>query len=254
MRAVNLIPAEQRRGAGGIAGRSGGIVWVLTAGLAVLVLLGVVYALAVHKVAAKNSQLASLTQQVTAVNAQAQSLAPYVQVAALSAEKVQEVTTLAKSRFNWPEAMRQLALALPADVTLTSFGATANSGTPDASGVGGTGFNLTGCASTQGEIANVLTDLAAVPGVTAVTLTNTTESQKMTTRFSSAKARATATESTGGGCPYVTFTLAVNYSGSYTLPSTKTPSASSGAQTVSTSTGPAVIKTAASQQSTGVKP
>ena len=42
MRAVNLIPADERRGAGGIAGRSGGVVYVLVGGLAVLVALGVV--------------------------------------------------------------------------------------------------------------------------------------------------------------------------------------------------------------------
>ena len=33
MRAVNLIPADQRRGAGGLAGRSGGIVYVVAGGL-----------------------------------------------------------------------------------------------------------------------------------------------------------------------------------------------------------------------------
>ena len=73
MRAVNLIPAEQRRGAGGLAGRSGGVAYVLTGALAVIVVLGVVYALAVHTVAGKNGQLATVTQQVDAVNAQAQS-------------------------------------------------------------------------------------------------------------------------------------------------------------------------------------
>jgi hypothetical protein len=30
VRAVNLIPAEERRGAGGLAGRSGGVVYVLS--------------------------------------------------------------------------------------------------------------------------------------------------------------------------------------------------------------------------------
>ena len=121
MRAVNLIPAEQRRGAGGIAGRSGGIVYVLTGGLTVLVLLGVVYALAVHSVADKKGQLASLTEQVTATQAQAQVLQPYIAVAALSQSSTGQVVALAKSRFDWPNAMRQLALALPSDVTFISF-------------------------------------------------------------------------------------------------------------------------------------
>ena len=91
MRAVNLIPAEERRGAGGIGGRSGGIVYVLTGGLAVLVALGAIYALAVHSVADRKGQLATLSAQLAAVNAETQSLSPYVQIAAVSAAKVEEV-------------------------------------------------------------------------------------------------------------------------------------------------------------------
>jgi len=98
------------------------------------------------------------------VTAEAQALSPYVQVAGVSTEKVHEVTSLAESRFNWPSAMQQLALALPGDVTFTSFTATANSSaqatstaptttTPaagaDASTGSGAGFSLIGCASTS---------------------------------------------------------------------------------------------------------
>jgi Tfp pilus assembly protein PilN len=253
MRAVNLIPADQRRGAGGLAGRSGGVVYVLTGGLAVLVILGVVYALAVHKVADKNGQLATLTQQVSAVQGQAQSLAPYVEVAGVSAEKVTEVNTLAKARFNWPGAMRQLALALPSDVTLTSFGATADGGVANAAGVTGTDFSLAGCANSQAEVATVLTSLAAVPGVTAVTLTNATEDAKMAKHYSSRKAEESAAESAGGGCPFTTWNLTVSYDGSYTVPDVKAPPATpAGAQTVGSKTPAPVIKTAAKQKSTGV--
>jgi Tfp pilus assembly protein PilN len=252
VRAVNLIPADQRRGAGGIAGRSGGIVYVLTGMLGVLVVLGVVYALAVHKVAQNNSELASLTGQVTAVTAQADTLQPYVAFDTVSHTAVGQVVTLAKSRFNWPGAMRQLALALPSDVTFTAFSASAASAPSGSAGApaAGTTFNLTGCAATQREIADVLTSLATVPGVTSVALNNTIETQRMTKHLS-AKADAKITEANGSACPYVTFTLGVDYAGTYTLPNTPAPS---GAQAVSTATGSANIKTAASQQSTGETP
>ena len=246
MRAVNLIPADQRRGAGGIAGRSGGIVYVLPAGLAVLVLLGVVYALAVHKVAEKKSQLAAVTQQVSSVTAEAQTLAPYVQFAGVSTVEVSQVKTLASSRFDWPNAMRQLALALPPDVTFTGFNASANSGPADANGVSQTVFNLIGCASTQGEIANVLTNLASVPGVTAVSLTSTVEK---TRQYKSGKSQIAAAEAIGAVCPLVTFTIGVDYTGSYTVPLQKAPSGSG--QSNSTGSSP-TISTAATQQSTGV--
>jgi Tfp pilus assembly protein PilN len=248
VRAVNLIPADQRRGAGGIAGRSGGIVYVLPAGLAVLVLLGVIYALAVHQVADKKGQLAAVTQQVASVNEQAQALAPYVQFAGVSAVEVSQVKTLAGSRFDWPDAMRQLALALPPDVTFTSFNATANQGPANADGSTDTTFTLTGCASTQGEIANVLTNLAGVPGVDDVTLTSTAENLKQT---KSGKSQVTSAEASGGACPFVTFAVDVAYSSAYTIPLQKTGGGASPGQTVSAAPSSPTISTAATQQSTG---
>jgi hypothetical protein len=246
VRAVNLIPADQRRGAGGIGGRSGGVVYVLTGGLAVLVLLGVIYALAVHDAANKTSQLAVVTQQVSTVTSEAAALSPYVQFAATSANEVSQVNLLAESRFDWPTAMRQLALALPSDVTLTSFSATAGTGPVNTSGETDTAFNLTGCATRQSETAEVLTHLASVPGVDNVTLTNTVENGKPS------KAGA-AGSAGGGGCPYVEFTLAVNYSGSYTVPNSKAPTASHSGQTASSASSP-TVSTAAKQQTTGVAP
>ena len=204
----------ERRGAGGLAGRSGGVVYVLTGGLAVLVALGVVYALAVHSVASRKTDLASVTRQVAIVTAESQALQPYVQVAGVTTEKVHEVTSLAESRFNWPSAMQQLALALPGDVTFTSFTATANGSAPASAtapttttptaGAGGAsgsgaGFSLIGCASTQREIAEVVTNLFQVPGVSDVQLVNTAESgppEKL-----SRQGAQTAAFSSGGGCP-----------------------------------------------------
>lgn len=250
MRAVNLIPAEQRRGAGGLAGRSGGIVYVLTGGLAVLVILGVVYALAVHDVADKKGQLATLTQQVTDTQAQAQILQPYIAVASLSDSSTKQVVSLAKSRFDWPNAMRQLAIALPSDVTFTSFsGTTADASTlapgtaPSSTGNGGTNFAITGCAATQREIANVLTSLATVPAVTDVSLVKTIEVKRIKGKGSKGGALATQ-----GGCPDVTFQLTLNYSGDYTIDNSGTPSQ---AETLSAPTGSTPV-TSTSQQTTGV--
>jgi len=265
MRAVNLIPSDQRRGAGGLAGRSGGVVYVLTGGLAVLVALGVVYALAVHSVASRKTDLASVTRQVSIVTDEAQALQPYVQVAGATTEKVHEVTSLAESRFNWPSAMQQLAFALPGDVTFTSFTATtvasgtASTATTPTTGSGastgpGATFLLVGCASTQREVAEVLTNLFQVPGVSDVQLVNTIESVAPKKTKLSRQAALKAALSTGGGCPLVTFNLSLTYAGSYTVPNTKAPKASSGgAQTVSSSSGrsPKVVQTAASHHSAG---
>jgi Tfp pilus assembly protein PilN len=247
VRAVNLIPAEERRGAVGLAGRSGGVVYVLVGGLAVLVVLGVIYAFAVQSVAQRKGQLASLTQQVAAVNEQNQQLAPYVSFATISAQQTQQALTLAQQRFDWPDAMAQLALALPSDVTLTSFTASDGAGT-GTSATGTPSFTLDGCASAQGEIPSVLTSLAGIPGVSDVQLQTSTENKR-----ANGKVAAKGVEASSGGCPYVSFVVGLSYSSSYTVPAAKaSPGSASGAQTVSTSTGSdATITQTSKQQVTG---
>jgi len=241
VKAVNLIPHDQRRGAGGLAGRSGGIVYVVVGGLAVIVALGVDYAFTVKTVADREGQLAAVTAQVNTATAQAGLLAPYVEVAQLRQQAVASVISIAESRFDWPDAMRQLALALPPDVTLTSItgSAGAASGSTDvapstttSTGVGGT-FGLSGCASSQAEVATVLTQLAKVPGVSTVTLTNAVKAGTQAPNAGPQVARGQA-EAVGGGCPLVSFQLSLSYGTTYGLPNQKLTSTSAGsAQTVS---------------------
>ncbi len=186
MRAVNLIPADERRGAGGIAGRSGGLVYVVAAGLLVVVMLGVVYAFAVKDVANKTGQLNQVTREVALVTAEANSLAPYGQVHSLSQSKVSSVVQIAESRFNWPGAMAQLALALPSDVTINSLTgrrrrrrrAPAPRFRRRRRSAGGPTFALAGCASSQSEIATILTRLASVPSVTNVSLADSAKQSR----------------------------------------------------------------------------
>lgn len=245
MKAVNLIPADQRRGAGGLAGRSGGIVYVITAGLLAVVGLGIVYAFAVHSVSNRKTELADVTQQVAVVQAETQALAPYVAVASLRQERVAAVVSLAKSRFNWPTAMQQLALALPSNVTLTAFSATVDTTSSSSTAVApstttigtGPGFNLTGCADSQGQMAAILTRLAQVPGVDGVQLISASKSADTVPNSRSKQATLQSNASSGSRCPNVTFNVSVGYDATYTLPNQKLPgSSSSSAQTVSSST------------------
>ncbi len=162
MRAVNLIPAEQRRGAGGVAGRTGGVVYVIVATLVVIVALGVVYVSAVHQVATRNATLAQVTAQAGAVGSQATALQPYVAFDSVSKQRIQGVAALAEQRFDWPDAMAQLALSLPSGVHLISLsGATAGAGT---GGVTGAATGTTGpTQSSSGSTVTVsATDADAV--------------------------------------------------------------------------------------------
>ena len=245
MRAVNLIPADQRRGAGGIAGRSGGLVYVVAGGLLVVVVLGVVYAFAVKDVANKTGQLNAVTREVGLVTAQANSLSVYGQVHSLSQSKVSAVVGIAESRFNWPGAMAQIALALPSDVTFNSLTAVAsNSSSASTTGIPSTTtstatgptFALAGCASSQSEIATILTRLASVPSVTNVSLADAAKQSETAPNTHNGTVSRSSAASQGGKCPFVAWTINLNYSGTYTVPNQKLSNSSKSSSTVSHST------------------
>ena len=244
MRAVNLIPADERRGAGGIAGRSGGLVYVVAGGLLVVVMLGVIYAFSVKDVANKTGQLNQVTREVGLVQAQANSLQNYTQVHQLSEAKVQSVVSIAQSRFNWPGAMAQIALALPSDVTFTSLTAVAENGSSagtaaapsTTSSAGSPTFALAGCASSQSEIATILTRLQAVPSVTNVSLADTAKQSDSAPNTRNGTVSRGSAASTGGSCPIVSWTMNLSYSGSYTVPDQRLSKSSRSPSTVSHST------------------
>lgn len=224
MRAVNLIPADQRRGAGGLAGRTGGIVYVVVGGLLVIVVLGIVYAFAVHSVADRKGQLAAVTEQASQVQLQASALQPYVQVATLRDAEVKQIVAVAEQRFNWPTAMQQLALAMPRDVTANSVNGVAVNGGSSAGTTAvttsGPVFTIQGCASSQGEVATVLSDLAQVPGVVNVSLQSASKASDKVPNRRNRPLSANGALGTGG-CQLVNFNLTVTYTPTYTVPNAK---------------------------------
>jgi Tfp pilus assembly protein PilN len=240
VRSINLIPAEQRRGAGGLAGRAGGASYVVVGALAVFVLMGVFYALAVGQVSSRQTKLKQLTAQTSNTVVQATALDPYVQFQSLRQQRQAAITSLATSRFDWSDAMDQIARALPSDVTLSSLSGTGGPGavttqaSPAAPGTTslaptGPSVALTGCASSHSEVASVLIDLNRVDGVANVSLST------------SAKA-APATGHTGGtsgstGCKGATFSATLTYAAGAGDVSPITPPHAATATATSTTSG-----------------
>jgi Tfp pilus assembly protein PilN len=225
VRAFNLIPSEQRRGAGGITGRTGGIAYVITGGLLVLVALGVIYAFSVRDIASDKTTLAEVNAQVADVNLQAQALAPYTEFATIANTRIANVAQLAEQRFDWPLAMQQLALALPADVTLTSLTATTNSSVPTNALTPAAGtttatvavaptFTLVGCATSQDEVANVLTRLRELKDVAGATLQSSQD-----TGAAISKHAKNGDLAISGTCPADTFNMTITYNTGYGIPS-----------------------------------
>jgi Tfp pilus assembly protein PilN len=189
VKAVNLIPSEQRSGGGSVTGDSDGgafIVIGLLAGLAVLALL---YGVARHQVASRQSEAASVTAQAQATQARATELSPYVSFKALYQSRLQTVSELVGTRFDWAHAFHELGRVLPAGASLSSVHGTVGSATgssSSSSAVPSTGsatpagtvpvFTLAGCATSQSEVAETLQRLRLMDGVSAVTLQSSTKS------------------------------------------------------------------------------
>jgi Tfp pilus assembly protein PilN len=208
VRSINLIPAEQRRGAGGLAGRAGGASYVIVGALAVFVLMAVFYAIAIGQVSSRQSKLTQVTAQTANTQAQAAVLEPYVQFQTIRQQRQAAITSLAASRFDWSDAMDQIARSLPTDVTLSSVAGSAAAaptvvtpGVP-AAAAGGPSVVLTGCATSHSEVATVLVDLNKVDGVSTVALTSSTKSAPTT---------AAGGATPAAGCHGATFNATLTY-------------------------------------------
>jgi Tfp pilus assembly protein PilN len=174
MRPVNLIPSELRRGDHAPL-RTGPLAYIVVGALA-LVLLGVtLLVLAGNEVSEKKAELVTLRREDSAAKARAERLAPYAQFQALSQERVETVTSLANSRFDWPRVMRELALILPDDVLLSALNASAGpqageGESGELSGSLGPSLELNGCTSGQDAVARFVTALKDIDAVTRVGL------------------------------------------------------------------------------------
>jgi len=210
MRAVNLIPADQRGGSTIGAGRSEGAAYAVLGLLAALALMALLYGMADRQISSRRAQVASLTAQAQRTQMRATELAPYTSFMALREQRMQAVSDLVDSRFDWAHAFHELGRVLPSQATISSLtgtigaasatavapaaaragastaaaGTTVTSATPPGSVPT---FTLSGCATSQSAVALTLDRLRLIDGVSEVTLQ------------SSIKAGGTG-GSGGGGC------------------------------------------------------
>ncbi len=172
MRPVNLIPPDLRRGDNAPL-RTGPLAYIVVGALALLLVGVTMLVLVSNEVSEKKDELVTLKREDSAAKARAEALAPYAQFQAMSQQRVETVTSLANSRFDWPRVMRELALILPDDVLLSDLtagagGAGAESG--EGLGVLGPSLELSGCAPGQDSVARFVAALKDIDGVTRVGL------------------------------------------------------------------------------------
>lgn len=207
MRAVNLIPVDQRRGGGGTSGRSGSGVYVVLGVLGAVVIAMAAYVLTSNAVNHRKAELANVTSDADRVEAQARALKPYSDFATLRQQRLQTVSALATSRFDWERTIHQLSQVLPAGVSLTSFVGTVAPGVTVEGGGGGGGgstirgamngpaVELVGCASSQSDVSRVMSRLRRMSGVIKVSLSSSQKPEPTATAAPS----ASASGATGAG-------------------------------------------------------
>ena len=184
MRAVNLLPPDLRSGPKGSAPavstgveNSGAGAFVVLGVLAFAVVALAAYVLAGNTVKDRQAELAAVTAKSAAVTKEATALKPYADFESVTNARVQTVTDLANSRFDWDQALRDLSRAVPTDVTIGSFKGDLGGDTAAAGGGGGIrgaitapAITLTGCTYSQTKVATLMARLRTIDGVTRVSL------------------------------------------------------------------------------------
>jgi Tfp pilus assembly protein PilN len=175
MRPVNLIPAEERPG-GRRPLRAGPLAYLVVGALAAAVIALTALVVTENQISDRQAEVTQLEAEAQSIEARAQELAPYTQFAAVREQRLETVTGLADSRFDWHRVLNELSLLLPTNIQLTSLAGTASPevGLSGGAGVGmrsqiaGPALEVAGCGTSQAAVAGFVETLKDIDGVTRV--------------------------------------------------------------------------------------
>ena len=163
MKAINLVPREQRRSFGALQGLDLGTT-ALFGALSLAVMVVAAYVVLANGVTSKKEELAQVQAQQTAATREVAQLKPYADLEQLRTSLLERVKSLAGGRYDWPTTLARIARAFPSDAKLSSLDGTA--ATTDK----GPTIALTGCTPSHDAAAKLIDRLRAVKGVAGVSL------------------------------------------------------------------------------------
>jgi Tfp pilus assembly protein PilN len=200
MRAVNLIPSDLRATRSGGDGRSGNGAVIVLGVLALLVVMVSAYTLVGRAVSDKQAHLTAVEQQAAAAEQRTANLKAYTEFSTLSKQRTETVKSLAASRFDWAHAMSDVARVLPSNAWLASMRATVAPGVsvdgasdPLRQALAVPAIELSGCTTSQANVARIVADLRAADGVRRVSLSSANKAE------ASAASSSTTTEAASAG-------------------------------------------------------
>ena len=164
MRAVNLLPADLRGAVKAPAtvastpeggGGSGAYIALGALGLCAVALAG--YVLTTNEIKQQQADLATLTARSAAITQEVNTLKPYADFQATAQARIATVRDLASTRFDWEHALREIARAIPVNVTVKklsgSVSADAGSDSPLRGAITAPAMTLDGCTRDQESVA-----------------------------------------------------------------------------------------------------
>ncbi|HET9154193.1 MAG TPA: PilN domain-containing protein [Solirubrobacterales bacterium] len=172
MRPVNLIPPEQRQGSQSPM-RTGPLPYIVLGGLVALLLGVAVLVMTSNQIAESKDEIVTLKREDKAAQERAERLVAYVHFAEMRRQRMETISSLADSRFDWERVMRELSKILPSDVWLTELDASASAaaggeGAGMRASIAGPALEIGGCARGQEGVAGFVTALKEIDGVTRV--------------------------------------------------------------------------------------
>lgn len=184
MKAVNLIPAELRKGDSG-GGHSGGLVYAVLGALGVLVVMAAMFATFGKMADDRKAEAAQLQNEAVQVESRAAALAHYESAAAAARERVEKVRSLAATRFEWADTFREVSRILPEEAWVTSMVGTIGTnvsvdggGNPLRGSENAPALELIGCTGRQDSVAKLMAQLRAMDGVTRVALSSSEKGEQ----------------------------------------------------------------------------
>jgi Tfp pilus assembly protein PilN len=174
MRAFNLLPREEVRQA-----KEGGspvpYVLVALAGVLVFAALAAFYLMSATDVTRKKEQIEDLRAELAGYEATAKDSSLDDKSATLAAERQSRQAALATAlanRLAWDRVLREIALVVPEDVTLSVIqGATPlATAVVNPDGSGGNDLTLTGTVESHSSVAEFMSRLSVIPEISSVRL------------------------------------------------------------------------------------
>jgi Tfp pilus assembly protein PilN len=179
MRAVNLLPSESKAGSSRVAPQPAVLAAAISGVVAVAVIGGgnLIQTARVSS-AQKTLNAAKIQLAATPLPPKVPHVTPPPAVVAQEMQpRLTAVSTALSTRIAWDRILRELSLVLPSDIQLSTLGLTE----PGAGTTSANGLQLTGVTYSYDGVARLLSRMALVPDLTAVTLATTSVSNGVVT-------------------------------------------------------------------------